>query len=218
MVKKKKLIDTDLVKMYIDYILNHDERPKSVYLFAKSNNFEEGAFYEYFGNFDALEQKIFESFFNQTIDLLEKSEDYINYDSRNKLLSFYFTFFELLTANRSYVNTALKNKPNLKFMKPLGKLKKVFTEYIDTLEIEKIEINQKQIEEIQDKSLKEGAWIQLIMTLKFWLNDTSSSFEKTDIFIEKAVNTSFDLMSIQPIKSVIDFGKFLFKEKMMMNK
>ena len=53
------------------------------------------------------------------------------------------------------------------------------------------------------------------MTLKFWLEDTSSSFEKTDIFIEKAVNTSFDLISVQPIKSIIDLGKFLFKEKMM---
>jgi hypothetical protein len=113
------------------------------------------------------------------------------------------------------VSAALKNKTNLKFMKPLGKLKKVFTDYIGTLEIEKIDINQKQIEDIQDKSLKEAAWIQFIMTLKFWLEDTSSSFEKTDIFIEKAVNTSFDLISVQPIKSIIDLGKFLFKEKMM---
>jgi|TARA_B110000093_G_C12895235_1_gene377915 hypothetical protein len=215
MAKKKKIIDSDLIKMYIDHVLNHGEIPKSVYLFAKSNNFEETTFYTYFGNFEALEKKIFEVFFEQTIILLEKSEDYINYDSRNKLLSFYFTFFELLTANRSYVSAALKNKTNLKFMKPLGKLKKVFTDYIGTLEIEKIDINQKQIEDIQDKSLKEAAWIQFIMTLKFWLEDTSSSFEKTDIFIEKAVNTSFDLISVQPIKSIIDLGKFLFKEKMM---
>jgi hypothetical protein len=53
--------------------------------------------------------------------------------------------------------------------------------------------------------------------MKFWLDDTSPSFEKTDIFIEKSVNTSFDVLNIQPLKSVIDLGKFLFKEKMHMN-
>ena len=51
--------------------------------------------------------------------------------------------------------------------------------------------------------------------MKFWLDDTSPAFEKTDVFIEKSVKASFDIMNIAPIKSVIDLGKFLFKEKMM---
>jgi hypothetical protein len=54
-----------------------------------------------------------------------------------------------------------------------------------------------------------------MLTLKFWLDDTSPSFEKTDMFIEKSVNTSFDIINIQPLKSFIDFGKFIFKEKIM---
>jgi hypothetical protein len=53
-----------------------------------------------------------------------------------------------------------------------------------------------------------------LITIKFWLDDTSAAFEKTDIFIEKAVNTSFDLVNIKPLESLIDLGKFLFKEKM----
>ena len=46
------------------------------------------------------------------------------------------------------------------------------------------------------------------------MDDTSASFEKTDVFIEKSVNTSFDVLQVTPLKSVIDLGKFLFKEKM----
>ena len=65
--------------------------------------------------------------------------------------------------------------------------------------------------------LKESAWMQMIMILKFWINDTSPSFEKTDIFIEKSVNTSFDVLNVTPLKSIIDFGKFLFKEKSPVN-
>ena len=57
------------------------------------------------------------------------------------------------------------------------------------------------------------AWEELLFTLKFWIEDTSLAFEKTDIFIEKSVNTSFDLMDTTPIKSLIDFGKFMWQEK-----
>jgi ubiquinone biosynthesis protein COQ9 len=49
-------------------------------------------------------------------------------------------------------------------------------------------------------------------TLKFWMDDTSPSFEKTDIFIEKAVNASFDLMEMKPIKHLVDFAKFIWQE------
>ena len=46
------------------------------------------------------------------------------------------------------------------------------------------------------------------------MDDTSSSFEKTDIFIEKSVHASFDIINTTPVKSFIDLGKFLLKEKM----
>jgi len=57
------------------------------------------------------------------------------------------------------------------------------------------------------------AWTQFLFTLKFWLEDTSIGFEKTDLFIEKSVNASFDLMNMTPLENIIDFGKFFFKEK-----
>jgi hypothetical protein len=52
-----------------------------------------------------------------------------------------------------------------------------------------------------------------MMTIKFWVDDVSPAFEKTDIFIEKSVNASFELMNVAPLNHLIDFGKFLFKEK-----
>ena len=57
-----------------------------------------------------------------------------------------------------------------------------------------LDIKQEQFEKIQENALKESAWFQLLLTMKFWLEDTSESFEKTDIFIEKSINTSFDLL------------------------
>lgn len=218
MEKKKKISKEDLINSFMDHVLEYDEQPRSVFAFAKANNINESEFYKYFGSFDALEQQIFEAFFSNTIKVLDKSTDYQSFDARNKLLSFYFTFFENLTANRSYVVSALKDYKNaLKTLNKLKGLRSHFVKYVGDLEIEMIEIKQDKLDKIQHKSLQESAWIQLLVTLKFWLDDTSASFEKTDIFIEKSINASFDLIDVKPIKSVIDFGKFLFKEKMFMN-
>lgn len=218
MEKKKKITKEDLINSFMNHVLEHNEQPKSVYAFAKANNISETQFYKYFGSFDALEQHIFEAFFINTLNVLDKSPDYLSFDARNKLLSFYFTFFENLTANRSYVVSALKDYKNgLKTLNKLKGLRSLFTKYISDLNIETLEIKQDSLEKLQHKSLQESAWIQLLMTLKFWLDDSSASFEKTDIFIEKSINASFDLIDVKPIRSVIDLGKFLFKEKMFMN-
>lgn len=218
MAKKKTISREDIITCYMDYVLEHNENPKSVYNFTKINGFEEAVFYNFFGSFEAIEKHIFKTFYENTIKGLESSEAYETFDARNKLLSFYFTFFENLTANRSYVVYALKPlKNNLKGILVLSDLKKIFNTYIANLDIETLDIKEEKLEQIQTKALQETAWIQLILTLKFWLDDTSAGFEKTDIFIEKSVNTSFDIINIAPLKSVIDFGKFLFKEKMNMN-
>ena len=218
MAKKKNISNNDIISFYMDYVLEHNEQPKTVYAFAKINNFEEQKFYEHFSSFESLEQHIFTAFFDNSIKVLEKSDDYNSYDARNKLLSFYFTFFENLTANRSYVKYTLEqHKKSLKGLSLLSNLKVAFTDYIEHLGIDLIEIKQEQIDRIQRRGLKESAWLQLLLTLKFWMDDTSTGFDKTDIFIEKSVNTSFDVLDVAPIKSLIDFGKFIFKEKIHMN-
>ncbi|OMP29921.1 TetR family transcriptional regulator C-terminal domain-containing protein [Mangrovimonas sp. DI 80] len=214
MAKKKTPKKMDLVDLYMDYVLEHNAPPKSVYQFSKLNSFEESTFYEHFSSFDAIEAYVFKAFFEHTIKTLHNSAEYETYDAKNKLLSFYFTFFENLTANRSFVMYVLeKYKANLKQLKHLQPLKEVFTHYIDELDIQKPDMVKGQLLKIQNKAMKEGAWVQLLLTLKFWMEDTSASFSKTDIYIEKSINTSFDIIDTTPINSLMDFGKFIFKER-----
>ncbi|HLV70080.1 MAG TPA: TetR family transcriptional regulator C-terminal domain-containing protein [Xanthomarina sp.] len=218
MAKKKILNHKNIMSLYMDYVLEHEKKPHTIYQFAKANKLDEQEFYKHFASFEVLEKEIFQAFFDNTLNVLNKSADYEAFDARNKLLSFYFTFFENLTANRSYIMRSLEeNKNSLKGLKKLSKLRHSFTKYIQDLDIEMLDVKQKQIQQIQQKGLQESAWIQLLLTLKFWMEDQSTSFEKTDVFIEKSVNTSFDILQITPLKSVIDLGKFLFKEKVNMN-
>ena len=218
MARKKKISEGSIISYYMEYVLTNNNNPISVYSFSKEYNFNEEDFYKLFGNFDLLEQSIFDIFFKKTINLLKDNNDYLSYGARNQILSFYYSFFELLTVNRSYVVYALgPNKNNLNKLKTLKLLKHSFTNYVKELDITLIEVKLDSINNLQNTTLKESAWIQFLLTIKFWLEDSSPSFEKTDIFIEKAVNTSFDIMDIKPINSIIDLGKFLYKEKSFMN-
>jgi hypothetical protein len=212
--KKTPLTKETLIAMYMDYTLAHHEKPKSVYQFSKINGFTESAFYAFFGTIESIEKEIFKTFLDKTLELLDKNKDYESYDMKSKMLSFYFTFFELLTANRSYVVMSLKQHQHpLKNLMQLSELRVAFKNYVSGIITDDIRTQQERFQNFQDKAIQEGSWIQFLLTLKFWLDDDSAAFEKTDIYIEKSVKVTFELMNITPIDSLIDFGKFIFKEK-----
>jgi hypothetical protein len=178
------------------------------------NDFTEAEFYAFFGTIESIEKEIYKVFFEKTIELLQKDKDYAEYDMKSKLLSFYFTFFELLSANRSYVTMNLKeNRNQLKNLMQLSGLRNNFKRFVREIITDDYRIEQEKAQELQEKAIQESAWIQFLFTLKFWLDDESPAFEKTDIYIEKSVKLSFELMNVAPLNSLIDFGKFLFKEK-----
>lgn len=120
-----------------------------------------------------------------------------------------------MTANRSYVSQSLNSHKNqLKNLTQLSSLRTAFLEYVANIITDDHRIKVEKLQKMQERALQESSWIQLLMTMKFWLEDDSAGFEKTDIYIEKSVKLSFELMNIAPIDSLIDFGKFMFKEKM----
>ncbi len=211
--EKKGPGKADIIKAYMDYMLKNHKQPESMYQFAGILGLKESEIYPHFASFTAIEQTVFESFFEHAMSLLEKDKSYHDYDAKNKLLSFYYTFFEILKANRSYVLLALRNKQGMESTKTLSRLRTHFLEYIDNIGIETFNFNNNDLDRIKQKGLGEIAWGQLIATLKYWMEDNSPAFEKTDLFIEKSLKASFEIVNTQPLDSIIDFTKFLFKEK-----
>lgn len=198
----------------MNYRLENDQKPKSVYQFAKTNNFDETEFYTFFGTLESVEKEIYKMFLEKTIELIQKDTNYETYDMKSKMLSFYFTFFELLTANRSYVVLNLKENQNqLKNLMQMTVLRVGFRNFISDIITDDIRTQNEQFQNFQEKAIQETAWIQFWLTMKFWLDDESAAFEKTDIYIEKSVKATFELLNVAPLDSLIDFGKFIFKEK-----
>ncbi len=218
MPAKKKTNDIgreELIKRYMEFVLEADRVPLSVYKFAKAVKIEESEFYAHFGSISGLQKAVWTAFYEHSVSLMEKNKDYSNYANREKMLSFFYTFFELLGLNRSYVlfalNTEANTLKNLEQLKGLRKRIKAFaSELIDEGNADK----QLRITQHNPHVFSEGAWVQTLFLLKFWMEDDSAGFEKTDMAIEKSVNTIFDVFDNTPLESLIDFGKFLFKENL----
>ncbi|WP_245800107.1 TetR family transcriptional regulator C-terminal domain-containing protein [Zobellia uliginosa] len=213
--KTNKITEDRIIELYMDYVLEHDAVPKSIYRFCKENKIAETDFYAFFGSVESLQKAIWGKFYAHTEALLDKNDEYESLSNKEKMLTFFFTFFELLTLNRSYVlltltehRNALKNLAQLKDLRHL--VKGFAIGLIDEANAGK----SSKITKYNPKIFSEGAWLQFLFVLKFWMDDSSSGFEKTDLAIEKSINTVFDIFDHTPLENIIDFGKFLYKEAM----
>ncbi|WP_026451709.1 TetR family transcriptional regulator C-terminal domain-containing protein [Aequorivita capsosiphonis] len=215
-VPKKKMDKEKIISLYMESVLLNEKNPKSVFKFCKENNFEEAKFYEYFGSFEGLQMEIWNSFYEQTISLANNDQSYENYSNQEKMLTFFYTFFELLTLNRSYVLFTLREHQNMmKNLSQLKGLRKKIKHFAANLIRENNEDKKLKVLKQSVTVFSEGAWLQTLFLMKYWMDDNSASFENTDVAIEKSVRAIFDVFDTQPLESVLDFGKFLWKEKMM---
>ena len=211
--EKIALDDNKIISLYMNDVLEDNHNTKNVYVFCKRNNLSEVDFYSFFGSLDAVKDAVWVKFLENAVATIEKDENYITYSDKNKLLALHFTLFEILTLNRSYVTYVLEaNKSNLHMLKEFKQLRNRFKEFVvDIIETTTNE-NKTSVTKITKPIFSEGAWIQFLLILKFWLNDNSKGFEKTDIVIEKSINTVVDLLDTKPLEGLFDLGKFLFKE------
>jgi AcrR family transcriptional regulator len=212
--KAKKVTDDMIISMYMNYVLEHEIVPKSVYKFCKTHDIKEEVFYEYFGSIKGIQKAIWNKFFSNTDTLLEKNKEYDSFSNKEKMLTFFFSFFELLTLNRSYVLFALQDNSNmLKNLDELKGLRKHIKAFASELIEDGNATKSLKITKHNPKVFSEGAWLQFLFLLKFWMDDDSPGFEKTDVAIEKSIHTVFDVFDNTPLDNIIDFGKFIFKEK-----
>ncbi len=219
MVAKKNSTTKDtrseIISTYMEHVLL-EGNPKSVFSFCKHHKLEEAEFYQHFGSIESLKKTIWVDFYLHVENLLLKNEEFSTYTSREKLLTFQFTFFEMLTANRSYVLFVLnEDKHALKNLQQLSKLRSKMKDFGAELVAQDNEGKQMKITKKPVAIVSEAVWVQFLFLLKFWLDDESAGFEKTDVAIEKSVNTVFDVFDNTPLENIIDLGKFLWKEKIM---
>ena len=205
---------------YIDYVLTHNEEPKSVYVFAKQLNISESEFYAFYSSFTAIEKAIWADLTTKAIAEIQQQEVWVNYTSREKILAFFYAYIELLKSRRSFVVYSLK-KQTTRISTPevLNGVRNIFENFADNIIKEGLASGELIDRRFLSKRYKDALWVQFGIIINFWINDNSTGFEKTDEAIERGVNVTFDLFQRSPLDNIIDYGKFIsrngrFKEKM----
>jgi len=204
----------EILSIFMDSVLEHEKFPLSVYKFCKTNEIDEQDFYKSYASLDTIKYHVWQVFFENTMGLLHKNKQYDSMDRKDRLLTFYFTFFEVLLLNRSYVLFALEG--NESRMTKIGQLKKLrisFKSFASELIEEGNDNKTLSLAKHPVGLFSEASWAQLLFFLKFWLDDTSPNFEKTDAAIEKSINVAFDVFDNTQLDAIFDLGKFLWKEK-----
>ena len=211
---QKEIGVTQLISLYMEAVMERNEKPASVFMFCKEHGLTEEEFYQHFGSLRALEKGVWAGFYDHVLELLHKDNNFASYGEKEKLLSFYFTFIEVLRVNRSYVLLVTEEgMAGIQKLEQLSVLRRRVKQFASQLIEGANERKQLKIFKRSPEIFSEGAWLQLLVIVKFWINDDSPGFEKTDAFIEKSVQVVFDLLESTPLENIFDLGKFLWKEK-----
>lgn len=215
-ISKEEIIE----QAYIDYVLTQNEEPKSVFDFAKKIQMTEGEFYKYFSSFSSIKKTIWNDLTEKAIDEVKLQQSWTAYTSREKMLSFFYAYVELLKGHRSFIIYCLNNKET-KISTPsfLSGTKELFLNFSEEVINEGLASGELADRKFFAQKYKDGLWIQLAFILNFWVEDDSDSFEKTDEAIERGVQLTFDLFQRSPLDQIFEYGKFLarngkLKEKM----
>jgi hypothetical protein len=205
-----------VINYYTEYVLKHNKRHSSVFDFCQELKLEESEFYNHFSSFDQLEAVIFSKMVDNAISLTvkENEENENSMDAKHQLLTFYLTLVEVFKSNRSLLVFLLpKCKSELGNLKKVQKSRESFFNFLSTLDIPLDVVSFLPDRSIKEKTINAAAWIQFISILKYWLQDHSKGFEKTDIFIEKSLKLSFEISESTLLNSIVDLGKFMMKKK-----
>lgn len=217
-------------KAYTEYVLENGKQPTSVFQFAKKLKIAEADFYTDYASFDAIEADIWLTFFTEAQSTVEADETYQGYSVREKLLAFYYTWIELLKAQRSFVVYSygrLRAESRQHGVRNIGQsgwmpgqkspvlnpFKDAFFDYARDLLAEGRESKEVEPRPFVTDRYPNALWGQTLFLLDFWVRDVSKNFEKTDSAIEKSVNTAFDLIGRSPLDTLFDFAKFVYQNK-----
>ena len=133
-MKNTEISQENILELYSNYVLRNNRKPLNVFTFCDDHEISESDFYFYYANFDQLEADYLKYFLEQTLLLISAEDSYIMETPKNKLLSFYFTFFEQLTLNRTLVIYLIgQEKNNLQNFRKLWALKAEFLKFIKSL-------------------------------------------------------------------------------------
>jgi len=211
--EENKIIDKDFFKgEFVLWMLRNGKHPITVFKFCEDLGVDETEFYKYFNSFNALEKAVWGDFFHHVHEAIAADDEYNSFTTHEKILSFYYTLFEVLKQNRSYVMLQMDDF-NYRQRTPwfMNDFKKLFKGWVKDIVNEGVNRDELATRPIITDRYNEVFWFHLMYLLKVWINDESEQFVTTDAAIEKSTALLSELMKKGPIDLFIDFAKFAYQ-------
>ncbi len=201
-------------KEFMLYLLRNGKTPVTVYAFCEDIGVQEQEFYNFYGSFKALEKDIWVEMFENVSGILNNDENYPEYTSYEKWLSFLYTIIEEFKANRSYVMLRCEDL-EIKELRPwfLDSFRKHVSQLVGEIVNQGLENDEIATRPVITSKYDEVLWVQFLYVLRVWVNDESEDFQITDAAIEKTSVMLFEMMKKGPIDMLIDFVKFAYQNK-----
>lgn len=210
----------EIISLYMKYCSEEGHKPDSLSDFCEAYHISEAEFKTHFSTMPDLEMEIWNMLMNRTLDAIKNDGLFDSFNRKEKMLSFYYTFFENLAINKDYIYVDLPSR-SIPII-PKGQFKQMKISYSNFIDetfrgSDMLSVLNKfgKIGDIRKRGLREGFWQQLIFLISFWRQDDSEKFEKTDIAIEKSVTVALDLIDTSRIENFLDFGKFIWNEQIV---
>ena len=163
-----------------------------------------------FSTLEALQEAVWVQYLRTTLETLETSEEYAQYSVREKMLAYYYTFFENLGKEDEFVKM-FAPKLGIWNYNPtfLGGFKHSFLIFVNELLKEGIESGEIAERMMIGDEYAGWHWPQMLFLLNKWITDESANHKVSDQAVEKAVNLGFDIMGRNVVDSAFDFAKFM---------
>ncbi len=217
--KEEKKIPTalELMSSYMDAVVTHYEESLTEETFLSLLG-PDNSFFQHFESLEAIEKAIWSHIITESINTVEQDEVSLRAEFNDKILSLFFTFFQNIGLNHEYFKRHLSIRKNIVDKNRLySDMKKIFNNYVETIYqidcMNALSGKSASVEKILNQGILLTYWSELVLLIEFWQNDTSEEFQKTDVAIDKALHATKELRSMAPLRSVIDLGYFLWKER-----
>lgn len=201
---------------YKEFELLNGRAPHSVFEFCHSIKKKEEDFFAVYSSLDQLRKAILASTINHTLSILDDDANYEEYSGREKTLALFYTLFEQFKKQRSYLMFKYKNVGEVMHT---AKDWEIFFRQFEA-RMESIILDARQRDEVQSRPYisdhyAKGFKLAFTYVFRVWLKDESENFETTDAAVEKTVNLAFDMLGVSPLDSLLDFGRFAIKTKIV---
>lgn len=199
-----------LIEAYKRLSLEKGTLPVSRMEIATAAELDIVAFEATFSSLEALQEAVWVEYLRTTLETLENSDEYAQYSVREKMLAYYYTFFEILGKDHEFVRMFAPKlgiwNYNPTFLKGF---KHAFLIFVNELLNEGIESGEIAERMMLGDEYAGWHWPQMLFLLNKWITDESSSHTISDQAVEKAVNLGFDIMGRNLFDSAFDFAKFM---------